>query len=95
MMSNTSNLLVILSVQRKLKQPEYNDVDDKHKVAMIKHTTTKIAAEDLKDKVRYLMEILFPAISSADRNSLLFRRLFCNSTGSRFERSTRSSVNFG
>ena len=45
-------------LQRKLSSPEYKDVDEKHRVAVIKYETTIIAADDLKkygnalDKVR-------------------------------------------
>ena len=35
-------------VQRKLLSEEYKDVDEQYRVAMIKLTTTKTAAEDLK-----------------------------------------------
>ncbi len=47
-----------LSSQRKLSAPEYKNVDEEHRVAMIKHETTQMAVRDLDkyhsavDKVR-------------------------------------------
>jgi DNA repair protein RAD50 len=35
-------------LQRKLSTPEYKGVDERYRVAMIKHETTQIAADDLK-----------------------------------------------
>jgi DNA repair protein RAD50 len=45
-------------LQRKLSTPEYKDVDEEHRVAVIKHETTQMAVRDLEkyhsalDKVR-------------------------------------------
>jgi phage gp16-like protein len=41
-------VLTFCCSQRKLSAPEYKNVDEQYRVATIKHTTTKVAADDLK-----------------------------------------------
>jgi hypothetical protein len=47
-----------IALQRKISTPEYKNVDEEHRVAMIKHETTQMAVRDLEkyhsalDKVR-------------------------------------------
>jgi DNA repair protein RAD50 len=54
----------IRAMKRKLSSEEYKNVEERHRVAMIKHVTTKTAAEDLKkygnalDKVSTLAFVL-------------------------------------
>lgn len=54
--------------QRKLSTPEYRNVDEEYRVATIKHTTTQIAADDLKkyasalDKVRFRAKYQYMAL---------------------------------
>ena len=48
--------MTLLSImKRKLKSPEYNDIDERHRVVMIKAETTKIAVSDL-DKYYHALD---------------------------------------
>ncbi len=47
-----------ITLQRKISTPEYKNVDEEHRIAMIKHETTQMVVRDLEkyhsalDKVR-------------------------------------------
>jgi DNA repair protein RAD50 len=38
----------IRSLKRKLKSEDYNDIDERHRIVVIKHETTQIAVSDLE-----------------------------------------------
>ena len=39
---------MVLLLQRKLSTPEYKNVDEEHRIAMIKHETTQMAVRDIE-----------------------------------------------
>jgi DNA repair protein RAD50 len=52
-------------LQRKLSTPEYKGVDERYRVAMIKHETTQIAADDLKKYYGALDKVSLFVVSCA------------------------------
>lgn len=57
----------IRSLRRKLSAPEYKDVDEQYKVAMIRAETTQIAAEDLKKYQKALDQVRITFVFVADQ----------------------------
>lgn len=63
----------IRSLNRKLSSQEYKDIDERHRVAMIKHETTQIAVEDLDKYAGALDKALlrFHSIKIGDINKII------------------------
>jgi DNA repair protein RAD50 len=91
----------IRAMKRKLSSEEYKNVDERHRVAMIKHVTTKTAAEDLKkygnalDKVSFSFPCSHIASAFAHFLIVYILRHFFNFMVSRFVKSIKSSGTFG
>jgi DNA repair protein RAD50 len=60
-------------MQRKLKTPEYNDIDERHRVVMIKAETTQIAVHDLEKYYNALDKALlsYHGIKIAEINGII------------------------
>lgn len=92
-----------ISSQRKLSAPEYKNVNEEHRVAMIKHETTQMAVRDLDkyhsavDKVRRSFVTLYEREGSLTSPAFIksWRRRCFVSTALRLAKSIRSSVTYG